>query len=69
MKGDMYAYNLSLARRTVENTLNEAIQFCTLDYDYFHIRITDETSGESITLNKDSIVKVFDLTASFNNDL
>lgn len=69
MKGDMYAYNLSLARRAVENTLNEAIQFCTLDYDYFHIRITDETSGESITLNKDSIVKVFDLTASFNNDL
>ena len=45
MKGDMYAYNLSLARRTVENTLNEAIQFCTHDYDYFHIRITDETSG------------------------
>lgn len=69
MKGDMYAYNLSLAGRAVEITLNEAIQFCTLDYDYFHIRITDETSGESITLNKDSIVKVFDLTASFNNDL
>ena len=69
MKGDMYPYNLSLAGRTVEITLNEAIQFCTRDYDYFHIRITDETSGESITLNKDSIVKVFDLTASFNNDL
>lgn len=69
MKGDMYAYNLSLARRAVENTLNEAIQFCTCDYDYFHIRITDETTGASITLNKDSIVKVFDLTASFNNDL
>jgi len=57
-----YKFGVHCVCEKIQKLLNKAVVECTNDYNYFSIIITDKTTGNKLVVDKNSEIKIKDIT-------